>query len=211
MIRTCRTAILIFSIVPNFKGFWYLWVSWDTKLTSIHFNGRVRNKLLDMDPFCPSSLSNILPHFLPMGQGILSHWSPMSQSFVSYLCWWFRSYLDVMVAVPKNVTWQLLSVWVFPAKVEFYTSVVNSCRVSYENSDSHQMCTISLKCCSVIATVFFKCLCHFLWHFNSFRGFQYWKIALAYFWDQNNCYFKFLMKKKTVLNWWSFIITMIRS
>lgn len=168
----------------------------DTKLTSIHFNRKVLTKLLDIDPFCSSFFWH---YYISFPYNILGHQSHMSQSFFSYSCWWLRCYLDVMVAVSKNVTWQLLSLCVCLSQSWILYLIVNSCRVSYVNSDSHQMCTISLKYCStVIPTLYFrKCLCHVLWHFNTFRNFQYWKIVFAYFQDQKNLHFEFLLEKKT--------------
>lgn len=116
----------------------------DTKLTSIHFNRKVLTKLLDIDPFCSSFFWH---YYISFPYNILGHQSHMSQSFFSYSCWWLRCYLDVMVAVSKNVTWQLLSLCVCLSQSWILYLIVNSCRVSYVNSDSHQMCTISLKYC----------------------------------------------------------------
>lgn len=153
----------------------------DSKLKSIHFKDKVLNKLLDIDPFCSSSFSDnttFLSLTIYWDTKVIRH----GLFFILiHLCWWFRRYLNVMVAMPKNAPWQSVSLSLSQSWI-FYL-IVNSCRVSYVNSDSHQMCTISLKYSSTdIVTLFFwKCLCHFLWHFNSFRNFQYWKIALACF------------------------------
>lgn len=69
----------------------------------------------------------------------------------------FRLYLDVTVAVPKNITWQLLSLCVYLSQSWILYLIVDSYRVSYVNSDSHQMCNIFVKYCStVIATLFFE-------------------------------------------------------
>lgn len=134
-------------------------MSRDTKLTSILFKEKVLNKLLDIDPFFPSSFSDtFLSHTTYWDTKVICH------SHFLYLCWWFRHYLDVMVAMPKNATGQLLSVCLSQRWILYL--IVNSCRVSYVNSDSHQMCTISLKYCYSHIS-FWKCLCHFLWHFNS--------------------------------------------
>lgn len=141
----------------------------DTKLTSIHFNEKVLSKTVgyrhilfqlffwhyhisfpywDTKVICHSHFFHICVGDLHV---TLMLWLPCLK----------MSHDNYCLCVCLSQSWILYL-------------IVNSCGVSYVNSDSHQMCTISLKYCStVIGTLSFcKCLCHFLWHFNSFRNFN---------------------------------------
>lgn len=68
----------------------------------------------------------------------------------------------------------------------------------YVNSDSHQMCNIFVKYCStVIATLFFECLCHFYDILTSFKSFQYWKNAICLFLRSEKILFGMFIEEKT--------------
>lgn len=127
-------------------------VMMDTKLTSIHFNWKVPNKLLDMDPFCSSSFSDTTTfHATHWDTKVMCH-NNFFHICVNDLGFTLMSQLQCLKMSHDNYC---LCVYLSPNWILYL--IVNSCGVSYVNSDSHQMCNIFLKYYStVIATLFFE-------------------------------------------------------